>query len=53
MEQKQHSYTRKIGRTTYTIIVEHSPTAKETVYEKVRKLILSDFDEMYSGGGSN
>lgn len=50
MEQKQYSYTRKIGRTTYTIIVRESENAKSTVYEKLKRLMLNDFEHNFGGG---
>lgn len=42
MEQNQYTYTRKIGRTTFSIVVRESEGAKEKVDTGIKKLLLND-----------
>ena len=47
MEQNQSTYTRKIGRTTFSIVVKEAEGAKEKVDTGIKKLLLNDL----SGAG--
>lgn len=38
-------FTRTIGDTTYVVMTEVSENAKETAYEKVKKLILNELSD--------
>lgn len=42
MEQNQYTYTRKIGRTTFSIVVREAEGAKEKVDTGIKKLLLND-----------
>ena len=42
MEQKQFEYTRKIGKTTYSVIVTQTEGATERISNKIKKLLLND-----------
>ena len=50
MENKQPTtlpptFTRKIGKTTYQVSVHFSETSKETLDDKIKRLILNDLAE--------
>lgn len=45
MKQNQYGYTRKIGGTTYSIIVRQSESATEKVSNRIKKLLLNDLSE--------
>lgn len=47
VEQNQYTYTRKIGRTTFSIVVKEAEGAKEKVDTGIKKLLLNDL----SGAG--
>ena len=42
MEQNQYTYTRKIGRTTFSIVVKEAEGAKEKGDTGNKKLLLND-----------
>lgn len=37
--ENQRSYKTRVGNTEFTVIVEETESAKETAYQKVKKLI--------------
>ena len=45
------SYTKLLRDTEYTVIVRESKNAKETVNEKIKKLIIRNSLEGCSSGG--
>ena len=53
LEKKQFDYTTSFGGTEYAVIIRESDTAKETVNNKLKKILLNDLsDKVYSGGDS-
>lgn len=42
----QGTFTHKIGKTTYVVGVHFSKTSKETIEDKIRRLILSDCENI-------
>ncbi len=53
LEKKQFEYTTSFGGTEYAVIIRESDTAKETVNNKLKKILLNDLsDKVYSGGDS-
>ena len=42
----QGTFTHKIGNTTYVVGVHFSKTSKETIYDKMKRLILSDLEHI-------
>ena len=47
------SFKKKIGNTTYIVEYEFSPTARETAYEKLKRLIMSEAGLDYCPGRDN
>lgn len=45
MKQNQYSYTRKVGRITYSIVVREAEEAKEKVDNRIKKLLLNDLSK--------
>ena len=41
----QGTFTHKIGNTTYVVGVHFSKTSKETIEDKMKRLILSDLEK--------
>ena len=41
----QGTFTHKIGNTTYIVGVHFSKTSKETIEDKIERLILSDLEK--------
>ena len=41
----QGTFTHKIGNTTYIVGVHFSKTSKETINDKIERLILSDLEK--------
>jgi len=54
LEKKQFEYTTSFGGTEYAVVIRESDTAKETVNNKLKKILLNDLsDKVYSGGDSD
>jgi len=45
MGQNQFEYTRKIGKTTYSVIVRQAEGATEKISNKIKKLLLNDLSK--------
>ncbi len=41
MKRKEYSYQREIGNTVYTVIVKESNTAKETIWKKLERAMIT------------
>ncbi|MFI3201143.1 MAG: transposon-encoded TnpW family protein [Eubacteriales bacterium] len=39
------TFTHKIGKTTYTVGVHFSKTSKETLQDKIERLIINDLEK--------
>jgi hypothetical protein len=48
-EQKPYMITRRIGSMTYKVGVHFSKTSKETMQDKMKRIILNEFDKEYRG----
>ena len=46
MKQNQYNYTRKVGRTTYSIVVREAEEARERVDNRIKKLLLNDLSKV-------
>jgi hypothetical protein len=44
-EQTPYVITRKIGSMTYKVNVHFSKTSKETMQDKMKRIILNDYEE--------
>ena len=45
MGQNQFEYTRKIGKTIYSVIVRQAEGATERISNKIKKLLLNDLSK--------
>jgi hypothetical protein len=48
-EQTPYVITRKIGSMTYKVNVHFSKTSRETMQDKMKRIILNEFDKEYRG----
>ena len=46
------SFTRQIGDTTFIVEYQFSPTARETAYDKLKRLIMREAGLDYFSNGS-
>ncbi len=53
MNKKQFEYTTIYGGTEYTVIISESGTAKETVNNKLKKLLVQDLSGKVRLEGEN
>lgn len=44
-EPRKGSFSHKIGNTTYVVDVHFSDTSKETIDDKIQRLILADLEQ--------
>ncbi len=40
------TFTHKIGNTTYVVGVHFSKTSKETIEDKIERLVLNDYEKL-------
>lgn len=45
-EAPQHVMVKKIGKTTYRVKIHFSETSKETMSDKIKRLILNDSEKI-------
>ena len=53
MNKNQITYTTSFGGTEYTVIVNESDTARETVNNKLKKILLKDLSVKVRSEGEN